>query len=163
MEAATRYWIRVTMNFWNSTGMIEHKQLKICRGEIGAAGKGRFGPELGLTHFIDDKDIHFREVYISNKLTRQGKTMAQHWKDTNGQFLHFGKNGVKWPLVKTWKEGRDSCLIIPIKAWTRVTKSLSLAQALKLAWHSIMSGTSDITWIDEARQMPRIFWSNKGT
>lgn len=94
---------------WERTGM-KSANYHHCRQDVGPDDKGHCASILGMTHFIDDKDVHHREM--NNSVASEefelgpGDIYERYHKQMRGQYFLLGR----FCRYKGWGQSENPCV-----------------------------------------------------
>lgn len=115
----TIYWLSEdVMDFWRQTG-IPQSNIRFCSEVSGKKGKGPIAAQLGITHFVDDKDEALGAIW-------QERASAKAIKRARGTLFHFARSGAgpaptptQWPLAS-----RPAGTVLPVTGWPAVLQEM---------------------------------------
>jgi hypothetical protein len=96
MEKRSETWLFDTIDICRRTGFLR-SNIRFCRDVSGPRGKGPIAAELGLSHFVDDKEEAIESIW-DDAAGNSRKAVKRH----AGQLFHFARSGAG-SVAPTWK------------------------------------------------------------
>eukprot|EP00933_Yihiella_yeosuensis_P077581 TRINITY_DN8815_c0_g1_i1.p1 TRINITY_DN8815_c0_g1~~TRINITY_DN8815_c0_g1_i1.p1 ORF type:complete len:293 (+),score=66.30 TRINITY_DN8815_c0_g1_i1:93-971(+) len=117
-------WLHETMDICGKTGLLR-KNIYFCSDVGGKSGKGAFAQNLGISHFVDDRDENLKAMYLDEA----GNTQPQIDRH-KGQLFHFavGGEGTHYPRGGCWKLAERPDCVLMAAGWTDLLGKLKIAK-----------------------------------
>ena len=121
METQSRTWLFQTMDICTRTGLLE-KNIYFVNDYTGLEGKGVMAAKLGLSHFVDDKDINLKTIY-EDTVGNSQSSIARH----RGLLFHFRRSGLlegKPPRPSSWAKEDRPANVVAVTHWPELMTKL---------------------------------------
>ena len=111
MRSKAETWLHDTMNICGRTGILR-SNIRFCEKVSGPMGKGPIAAELGLSHFVDDKEEAIESIW-ADAAGNSREAVILH----TGQLFHFARSGTG-NVAPIWKKPpRVNPFTVPVANW----------------------------------------------
>ena len=123
MRKLAEIWLHDTMNICGRTGILR-RNIRFCADVSGPNGKGPIAADLGLSHFVDDKEKAIESIW-ADTAGNSREAIIRH----AGQLFHFARSGTG-NVAPVWFRGasRAPPNLVPVANWESLLAELNVGR-----------------------------------